>query len=262
MSIDVTNLCFSYGNHKVLQDISFHAENGSFLSVLGPNGVGKSTLFKCLLGILQPNSGEIILDGQNIRALSPKQLASKIAYIPQSHHPSFHYSVLEMVLMGTTARLGSFASPGCAEEDKAEQALKRLGIIHLKDRSFLQISGGEQQLTLIARALVQEARILVMDEPGASLDFGNCIRVMQTVQNLVGEGYLVIQSTHDPDQAFRHSDRILALLEGHILAYGKPHEVVTPELISKLYNIQVEVCSLRDDEIRVCIPHIGRKGKL
>ena len=254
MKIEVTNLSFSYGNHKVLEHVSFHADQGMFLSVLGPNGVGKSTLFKCLLGILRPNTGNIILDGQNIQKLTPKQLAEKIAYIPQLHHQDLPYTVLDMVLMGTAAGLRKFCSPGNTEVAEAEQALNRLGFLHLKDRSYAHISGGERQLVLIARALVQKARILVMDEPSSSLDFGNRIKVMQTMQALSKEDYLVIQSTHDPDQAFLYSDRIFALHEGQVLAYGTPSKVITPELISKLYNIEVEICSLHDDEIRFCLP--------
>ncbi len=254
MNLEVKNIQFSYGTQKVLHSVSFEAGHGTFLSVLGPNGVGKSTLFKCLLGIYSPSEGEILIDGENIQHFSPQQLAKKIAYIPQSHSPSFQYSVFEMVLMGITAQLGSFSSPGPAETAKAEAALDRLGITHLKDRSYTHISGGERQLVLIARALVQDARILIMDEPSSSLDFGNRIRIMQMVQSLVKEGYLVIQSTHDPDQAFLYSDHILALHEGQVLAYGTPAQVVTSELISKLYHVDVEVCSLHNDNIRICIP--------
>ena len=262
MNLEVKNLHFSYNMQEVLQNISFKAEQGTFLSVLGPNGVGKSTLFKCLLGIHAPGAGEILINSENIKNFSPKELARKIAYIPQSHNPSFHYSVFDMVLMGTTAQLGSFSSPGPEETAKVEAVLERLGISHLKNRSYTAISGGERQLTLIARALVQDARILVMDEPSASLDFGNRIRVMRTVQELAKEGYLIIQSTHDPDQAFLYSDRILALHEGQVLAFGPPAEVVTSELISKLYNVDVEVCSLRNDKIRICIPaEIFQKGR-
>lgn len=254
MSLEVKDLHFSYGMQDVLHHISFRTEHGSFLSVLGPNGVGKSTLFKCLLGIYPPGKGEIYIDGENLQHFTPKQLARKIAYIPQSHHPSFPYSVFDMVLMGTASQIPSYAAPGSAQMTKADAVLERLGISHLKNRSYTMISGGERQLTLIARALVQDARILVMDEPSASLDFGNRIRVMQTMQSLAKEGYLVIQSTHDPDQAFLYSDYILALHEGQVLAYGTPSEVITSELISKLYHVNVDVCSLRNDTIRICLP--------
>lgn len=158
--------------------------------------------------------------------------------------------------MGTTAQTGRFASPGKKEIKLAEDAMERLEISHLRDRGYGNISGGERQLVLIARAIAQQAKVLVMDEPSANLDFGNKIRVMQTVKKLTTDGYSVIQSTHDPDQAFLYSDKILALHDGGVLAWGSPKEVMTSELISKLYHVNVEMCSLKEDEIRVCIPMI------
>lgn len=254
MSLQVSHLSFSYGQRQVLRDVSFEACYGQFLSVLGPNGVGKSTLFRCMLGLLQPSRGEAAVDGVPVASLSAAQLARKIAYIPQSHNPVFHYSVFDMVLMGTTAQLGVFSSPGKAQLAQAEDALERLGIAHLRDRSYGAISGGERQLTLIARAIAQQAKILVMDEPSASLDYGNRIRVMQTVRDLTRDGYAVIQSTHDPDQAYLYSDRILALCGGEVLAWGEPRDLLCSSLISRLYGVDVEVCSLRGDDVRVCIP--------
>ena len=253
MSVVVQNLCFSYGREPVLEDVSFRAERGEFWSVLGPNGAGKSTLFRCMLGLLRPSSGSIFIEDAPIFSLSAKRLARKIAYIPQSHSPSFNFSVLDMVLMGTTARLGSFESPKQKEIREAEDALKQLDIFHLRDRGYGNISGGERQLALIARAIAQQAKILIMDEPSASLDFGNRLRVMQTVRALAREGYTVIQSTHNPDQAYRYSDKILALHGGRVLTAGAPDEVVTEPIISALYGTGVEVCSIRNDSIRICI---------
>lgn len=254
MSIAIKNLCFSYGTHEVLKEISFTAEYGQFLSVLGPNGVGKSTLFRCMLGLLTPTGGSTAIDGVDIAGMTAAKLARHIAYIPQSHSPVFNFPVFDMVLMGTTAQMGNFSSPGKAQEEQASLALERLGISHLKNRGYSNISGGERQLTLIARAIAQQAKILVMDEPSANLDFGNRIRVMQTVQNLTDDGYCVIQSTHDPDQAYLYSDRILALYDGKVLAFGSPRETICDSLISTLYGVEVEVKSIRDDDVRVCVP--------
>lgn len=254
MSIDIQNLSFSYGERQVLKNITFSAQYGQLLSVLGPNGVGKSTLFRCMLGLLSPSGGSTTIDGADISTLSPAQMSRKIAYIPQSHSPVFNFSVFDMVLMGTTAQMGPFSSPGKAQEAQAMEALSRLGIDHLKNRGYGSISGGERQLTLIARAMAQQARILVMDEPSANLDFGNRIRVMQTVRHLTQSGYCVIQSTHDPDQAYFYSDRILALYDGAVLAYGSPRDTMCNSLISTLYGVDVEVCSMRNDTVRVCVP--------
>ena len=256
MSIKIDNLCFSYGERQILKSISFGAEYGEFLSVLGPNGVGKSTLFRCMLKLLTPSKGTTIIDGINIAQKSAEELAKKIAYIPQSHSPVFNFTVADMVLMGTTAQTGRFSSPGRKEEKMAADAMERLGITHLKDRGYGNISGGERQLVLIARAIAQQAKVLVMDEPSANLDFGNKIRVMKTVKDLTKDGYTVIQSTHDPDQAFLYSDKILALHDGQVLAWGTPKEIMNSSLISKLYGVDVEVCSLRNDGIRICVPEI------
>lgn len=252
--MNVENLSFAYGDHKVLHEISFSVEYGEFLSVLGPNGVGKSTLFRCMLGLLEPTAGAAYVDGQKVAGMSARQLAEKIAYIPQSHHPVFNFSVYDMVLMGTTAQTGSFASPGRRQRSLANKALDRLGIFDLADRGYSNLSGGERQLVLIARAIAQEAKVLVMDEPSAALDFGNRMRVMRTVRDLTRDGYAVIQSTHDPEQAYMYSDKILALRGGRIAAFGTPQDTMDASLISALYGTEVEVCSMRDDKIRVCIP--------
>ena len=259
MSLQVHDLRFSYGAHAVLKGVSFSAEYGEFLSVLGPNGVGKSTLFRNLLGLLRPTGGSVLVDGRDIGTMMPAELSRAMAYIPQSHNPVFNYSVLDMVLMGTTSQVGRFAVPGREQVKLAEAALERLNISHLRDRGCGHISGGERQLVLIARAIAQQAKILVMDEPSANLDFGNKIRVMRTVKGLTEDGFTVIQSTHDPDQAYLYSDKILALYGGQVLAWGTPRETMTESLISTLYGVDVEVCSMHNDDVRVCVPaHIHR----
>ena len=255
MSICVENLSFSYGEHPVLNSVSFAAEYGEFLSVLGPNGVGKSTLFRCMLGILRPQQGRTVIDGRDISGLSASELSKSIAYIPQSHDPVFNYSVLDTVLMGTTARLGKFSAPGQKEREYALAMLERLNLSDLQSRGYRNISGGERQLVLIARAMAQQAKILIMDEPSSSLDFRNRVRVMDTVKGLTEQGYCVIQSTHDPDQAYCYSDKVAALYGGEVLALGSPKETVCDAVMSKLYGMDVTVCSLREDEIRVCVPN-------
>ncbi|MBQ9931975.1 MAG: ABC transporter ATP-binding protein, partial [Firmicutes bacterium] len=166
----IQDLCFSYGDHEVLKGIDFTAEYGEFLSVLGPNGVGKSTLFRCMLGLLSPQKGGAFIDGKPIAGMAAAQLARHIAYIPQSHNPVFNFKIFDVVLMGTTAQTGKFSAPGKKQVHQVEEALKKLGIFHLRDRGYANISGGERQLVLIARAIAQQAKILVMDEPSANLD--------------------------------------------------------------------------------------------
>lgn len=258
MSLSVENLRFAYGRQEVLKGISFTASEGELLSVLGCNGAGKSTLFKCMLGLLSNYSGRILADGQDIKNLSLRTLAKKTAYIPQLHYPAFNYSVFDMVLMGTAHRVSPMRAPDAEEKSRAWCAISQMGIEDLSERSYNHLSGGEQQLVLIARALAQETRILILDEPTASLDFGNRIRVLAKIKELAGKGYTVIQSTHDPENAFMYSDRVIALKDGRLIADGPPAEILTSELMKELYGVDVDVRSLDDDKIRVCIPINGR----
>ena len=254
MSIEVQNLSFSYGDRPVLHDISFRVEKGEFLSILGPNGVGKSTLFRCVLGLLSGYTGQVLVDGADSRSFTVREAAKHIAYIPQSSHPIFNYSVFDIVLMGRTSGLSTFRSPKKQDTELCRWALEKVGIPHLSDRCFHRLSGGEQQLVLIARALVQKAPILMLDEPTASLDFGNQLLVLEQCRNLAREGYTVIQTTHNPEQSYQYSDRILTLQQGRVLAEGTPKEVLTEKTIRALYGVEVDVVSLRDDRARICLP--------
>ena len=254
MSIEVRDLRFGYGSGEVLRGVSFTAASGALTSVLGPNGVGKSTLFRCLLGLLKGYEGSITVDGADTRRLSARSLAKKLAYIPQSHYPSFNYSVFNMVLMGATSQVSLLSSPGEKQRQAAAEALERVGVLHLKDKGYTNISGGERQLVLIARALVQDAKVLVLDEPTANLDYGNQLRVMEQLRLLTAQGYTVLQSTHNPEQAFLFSHNVVAMQEGRVLAEGPPAKVVTEELMDSLYGADIKVCSLYDDRVRVCIP--------
>ncbi len=254
MSIEVRDLRFGYGASEVLRGVSFTAESGELTSILGPNGVGKSTLFRCLLGLLKGYRGSITVEGTDTRRQSARSLARQVAYIPQSHYPSFNYSVFNMVLMGTTSQVSLLSSPGPKQRSAAEEALDQVGVLHLKDKGYTHISGGERQLVLIARALVQDAPVLILDEPTANLDYGNQVRVMEELRKLTAAGYTVIQSTHNPEQAFLFSHKVVAMKEGRVLAEGAPAQVVTEELMASLYGADIRVCSLFDDRVRVCIP--------
>lgn len=256
MKIEARKLFFSYGNTSVLSDVSFSAEEGEAIGVLGPNGVGKSTFFKCLLGFLKPNSGVVEINNQNIEKMNSKEIASCVAYIPQSSSSPFNHTVLESVVMGTTSSLSLFSLPKKEEWDKAKEALKALGIKHLEDRGCNNISGGERQLMLLARALVQNARIIIMDEPTASLDYGNSFRVMETIKDLTKKGYTIIFSTHNPDLAMRYADRVIAFKDGRVLRDGEPSFVLTSDVLSTLYSINVAVrnVKVRDNEYPVCFP--------
>jgi len=238
VKLECRGVSFSYGERQILSDVSFDLSSGEFLSVLGPNGVGKSTLFRCILGRLRDFSGQILSEGTDVRSLSRREAARRIAYIPQIHQPTFEFSVLDTVLMGTTRQLSSpFSQPKKGQTDEAMAALERLGIAGLKDRSFAQLSGGEQQLVLVARALSQRSDVLVMDEPTSALDYGNQLRILELVRDLAQEGYAVLLSTHNPQHALTYATRILALSGGRVAALGTPDEALTPQLVKTLYGV-------------------------
>ena len=256
MRLEVKDLSFSYGDNKVLDNVSFSSPGGEAIAVLGPNGVGKSTFFKCILGFLPIRKGKIEIEGKDISIMKGKELSKYIAYIPQSSNPVFNHTVLDSVAMGMNNQIGLFSVPGEKEREKAAAALDRLGILKLKDRGCLNISGGERQLMLIARAMVQDARIIVMDEPTSSLDYGNSYRVMETIMSLSKDGYTILFSTHDPDAAMRYSDRVIAFYKGEIIRDGKPSTVLNTDVLSTLYSINVAIRNVRvrEKEYSVCIP--------
>ena len=256
MRLEVKDLSFSYGDNKVLNNVSFSSSGGEAIAVLGPNGVGKSTFFKCILGFLPIGKGKIEIEGKDVSIMKGKELSKYIAYIPQSSSPVFNHTVLDSVAMGMNNQIGLFSAPGEKEREKAAAALDRLGILKLKDRGCLNISGGERQLMLIARAMVQDARIIVMDEPTSSLDYGNSYRVMETIMSLSKDGYTILFSTHDPDAAMRYSDRVIAFYKGEIIRDGKPSTVLNTDVLSTLYSINVAIRNVRvrEKEYSVCIP--------
>lgn len=254
MSIEVKDLSFSYSERPVLHNINFSVGRGEFLSILGPNGVGKSTLFRCVLGLLSGYTGQVLVDGTDSRTFSTREAAKHIAYIPQSSRSIFNYGVFDIVLMGRTSGLATFRSPGKADRELCHWAMEKVGITRLADRCFHRLSGGEQQLVLIARALVQKAPILMLDEPTANLDFGNQLLVLEQARSLAREGYTVIQTTHHPEQSYMFSDRILAIQNGRVLVEGAPKTVLTEENIRSLYGVDVDVVSLYHDSARICIP--------
>lgn len=241
MKLEINDLSYTYrGGHTALRAVSFTAAEGQLLSVLGPNGAGKSTLFRCMLGGLPDYTGRILLDGREVRQLDRRTLAAHIAYIPQIHRPTFGYSVLDTALMGLTRQLSPFRSPSARQERQALDALSRMGVDHLAARSFTELSGGEQQLVLIARALAQKAEVLMMDEPTSVLDYGNQLRILQMVRRLAAQGYTVILSTHNPQHALTFATTLLALHGGTAAAWGRPAQVLTPELMETLYGVRAE----------------------
>jgi iron complex transport system ATP-binding protein len=254
--LQARNLAFGFPGRTVGSGVSFSLAPGEVMCVLGPNGGGKTTLFRTLLGLLPPHSGSIALEGDPLESLSRSEIARRVGYVPQGHTGYFAYTVLEVVLMGRTAHLGAFASPGERDRRVAARALETLGIAHLAARPVTQVSGGERQLALVARALAQEPRLLVMDEPTASLDFGNQVRVLQSLSALAASGISILFATHAPDHAFLAAHRALLLAEGRVIALGKPAEVIRTDTLERLYQVKVDVVPVGRGH--TCLPALER----
>lgn len=249
-------LGFGYGAKVVGRDVDLAVRAGEVLCLLGPNGSGKTTLFKTMLGLLAPQAGDVLLDGTPMAQLSRPQIARRVAYVPQAHAAHFPFRVLDMVVMGRTAHLGLFAAPTREDRGKALNALAALGIAGLAENEYTRISGGQRQLALIARALAQDAPAIVMDEPTASLDFGNQVVVLAEVKRLAAQGLAVLLSTHNPDHAFSVGDRVALLDGGRLIAQGAPAEVLTPERLRAVYGVSVVIERLSQGQT-VCAPDYG-----
>jgi iron complex transport system ATP-binding protein len=246
-------LGFGYGAKAVGRDVDLEVRPREVLCLLGPNGSGKTTLFKTMLGLIAAQAGEVRLDGTPLVELPRRDIARKVAYVPQAHAAHFPFTVIDMVVMGRTAHLGLFASPTEDDRRKARAALARLGIAGLAESEYTRISGGQRQLALIARALAQEAPAIVMDEPTASLDFGNQVIVLAEIRRLAAQGLAVVLSTHDPDHAFSVGNRVALLDAGRLIAQGTPHEVLTPERLKAVYGVSVTIERLSAGQT-VCAP--------
>jgi iron complex transport system ATP-binding protein len=257
----VEGLAFGYGARVVGRDVSFTLGAGEVMCLLGPNGGGKTTMFRTILGLLEPLGGAVLVDGTSTAGWSPARRALTFGYVPQAAAGLFPYTVREIVLMGRTARVGIFATPSRHDRAVADGALRTLGIEALAGRPYTEISGGERQLALVARALAQEPAVLVMDEPTASLDFGNRVRVLAEVQALAARGIAVVLSTHDPDQAFLCADRVAVLHRGRLLRLGRPADVVTAATLREVYGVDVTIheATLADGRrTRLCVPSLAR----
>ena len=233
------NLNFSYPDRKVLKNISFKAERGEFISILGANGSGKTTFFQCMQGLFTPDAGKILLDGENIKKMTKKEIAQKVAVVPQERQNIFDYQVLDMVLMGINPWLSFSEEPGEKDLQKAEKILLELEISALKNKSFNKISGGERQLVLIARALMQKSSYLFLDEPNSHLDFKNTHLILKIMRELTSKKKTVLTALHDPNLAYQYSDRVIILKSGRIIASGPVEEVMTAENLSRAYEIEI-----------------------
>ena len=247
------NLGFRYAGkkkgsegHQVFSGVSLSVRSGEVLSVLGPNGAGKTTLLKCLANLLVPTEGEITLHDRSLHSFSRREIAREIAFVPQGEWPLFPFTVRDIVVMGRAPFLSFFSVPSGTDESIADEALETVGVAHLADRECTTLSGGEWQLVLVARALAQQPKILLLDEPTSHLDLGNQMRVLQVIHRLAVSGLAVVSTTHAPDHALLLGGTAALMNNGRITAGGTPAEILTPEIVRETYGVPVEL--VRDEE--------------
>jgi iron complex transport system ATP-binding protein len=225
----------------VFDGVSLAVDPGRVLVLLGPNGTGKSTLLKCLAGLLRPQRGVVRLDGSPIGSLGPAAIARRVAYVAASAMSTFPFPVRDVVVMGRAPHLNALASPSRADVEMAERVMEEIGIAHLGGRSCHQISAGEWQMALLARALTQQPEVLLLDEPTSHLDLANQVRVLRTLRRLAADGYGIVVASHVPDHALMAGGRAAILKDRALLAFGEAEQVITTETLTAAYGVDVRV---------------------
>ncbi len=260
LKLEVKNISCGYGKKTIIKDLSFTIKTGETFTILGPNGVGKTTLFKAILGFIKLQKGEILIDGKDISRINRKEYAKYIGYVPQAHTPPFPYKVIDVVLMGRNPHINSFSQPKKADYLIAVESLSKLGIEHLKDRDYTEVSGGERQLALIARALAQNSQLLIMDEPTSNLDFGNQIKVLKYINEISKDNKAVLMTTHYPNHVFLYSTKVGTINNSSEFKVGTPETIMTEKNLKDIYNVDVKIISSENkkemEKINYCLPVI------
>ena len=257
MILEMNYLSCGYDGKAVLKNINAELGPGEILCILGENGVGKSTLFKTILGLLPPIGGSITIDGKAVKDWPRKRLASKMAYVAQSHTPSFPYTAEEVILMGKMGQLGPFSSPSKRDLETVDEIIEKLDIEFLRKKDYSRISGGERQMVMIGKALAQDTECIVLDEPTANLDYGNKVKVLNTLKMLSEEGLSIIFTTHDPEQGILMDARSIILFKDEPPIYGAASEVINERTLKAAYKADIRVVEIIDtkgDPVRVCLP--------
>ena len=257
MLLEIENVRGGYGHGDIVKGVSCYADQGEILCLVGPNGCGKTTLFRLILGSIPVTGGSIHIDGQNTKDLSPKELARLIAYIPQYHTPIYAYTVLDVVVMGRASHFSAFDTPKTVDREMAFAALEKINAVHLANKKYTALSGGQRQLILIARAICQSAKVFVMDEPAANLDYANHQLLMDVIVDLSKKGYCVVMSTHSPEHPASIGSKVLLMKAGKVAAFGRPQDIITPEHLEAVYGIEMDVATIYDRygvRRTICLP--------
>jgi len=253
VTLRARGLRIGYDGTEVASGIDVDLRPGEVTCLLGPNGSGKTTLFKTLIGVIPPLDGEVDIDDTPLARLSVREVAMRIAYVPQQHAPTFPFPVFDVVMMGRQVHKGLLSAPDARDRERTREVLEQLGISDLAEADYTRISGGQRQMVMIARALVQDTGLLVLDEPTASLDYGNQVRIIGEIARLARSGYGVMLSTHNPDHAFAVADYVTLMHDGHIVASGRPESVLVGERLSDVYGVSMNVQRL-GERLTVCVP--------
>ena len=254
MILEVKNLSYRYYNSRtIFHDVSFGLSKGEVLSILGTNGAGKSTLLNCIANLYRPQSGEILLHNKPMTEMHMRDVAKVIGYVPQIHTPAYAYTVREFTVMGRTPYIGAFAKPKKEDYRIADEALERMGISHLSNKAYTEISGGERQQVTIARVIAQQPQLILLDEPTAHLDYGTQYRVMQMIKKLADEGFALIMTTHNPDHAILLDGKVAILNREGLLSVGLAKETLQKETLSTLYGLNIKTVYDEDAKRNICV---------
>lgn len=262
MKLALRDVEIGYDPKKSIQrHISLTAESGSVTCLLGPNGCGKTTLVKTILGEVPLIGGNITADGDDVTKWGAARLSDTIAYVAQKHEQPFPFQVKDIVMFGRIGKITSLGGQPTREDyNIVENAMMEMEIYHLRDKPYMDISGGELQMVMFARALAQEPRLMILDEPTASLDYGNAVRVIEKIRGLAASGLAVMMITHNPDHAFMTGAKVALMMRNEIMRFGPAFDIITRENIQDAYGTNIKIVEFthnNQEVMRMCAPEFG-----
>ena len=254
--IELRNITFHYPqcDRNILANCSMSVDRGDLISILGPNGAGKSTLLNCCCGLLRPQCGEVLVENNKIQNLEQKEIAKNIGYVQQMQKSSFAHTVFDYVLMGRASNVGLFHKPNAQDYKIAEEAMEMMNLAHLADSPITEISGGERQQAAIARAVAQQPKVILFDEPTSHLDYGNQIKTLRLISNLQKQGFAIVMTTHNPDHCMMLGGRVAILDRKGFLENGFVNEVLTEDRLREVYNTNLHLEYVEAVGRMICIP--------